>query len=225
MTQFDDYPTLAERQMPVILLLDTSGSMGGSKIQTLNEAVSEMITELAKVDDGVGFLRISVITFGGQEATELIHHAPVGEILSPQLTARGRTPMGSAFALAQQLIENDEELPSNAYRPTLALVSDGIPTDKGWQDRLQELISSERGEKSTRLAVAVGPDADREMLRTFMSGVEPHEASEASGIADFLQFVTMTVTQSTQPVGQTLEELTDTTDVADPDGSLDDDAF
>lgn len=37
------------KPMPVFLLLDISGSMGGAKIQTLNQAVETMIASFKKV--------------------------------------------------------------------------------------------------------------------------------------------------------------------------------
>ncbi|MFL5346088.1 MAG: hypothetical protein ACJ8AT_14970 [Hyalangium sp.] len=46
------------------------------------------------------------------------------------MPAEGRTLMGAAFELARELIEDRTRLPARAYRPTLVLVSDGIPTDE-----------------------------------------------------------------------------------------------
>jgi uncharacterized protein YegL len=58
-------------------------------------------------------------------------------------------------------------------------------------------VDSDRGSKSSRFALAVGADADREMLSKFASSGGVHEASEAAEIRNFLQWVTNTVTQVT----------------------------
>ena len=52
------------------------------------------------------------------------------------------------------------------------------------------------GQQGGALALAIGADADRELLARFSSG-GVHEASEAAQIRNFLQFVTTTITQAT----------------------------
>jgi uncharacterized protein YegL len=193
----DAYTPIPARTIPVVLLLDTSGSMReNDKIEVLNDSVTEMIEELTETDAGHGFITLSIITFGGERADLVEAHTPVEKVRFTSLRANGRTPLGAAFSLARVLIEDREALPSRAYRPTIALVSDGIPTDVGWEKELDELVASERGSKATRFALAIGVDADREMLGRF-SGGQVHEAGEAAEIRRFLRYVTMTVTEVT----------------------------
>lgn len=197
MSLLDSYESVASRILPVVLLLDTSGSMReDDKIEVLNDSVTEMIEELTEVDAGHGSITLSIITFGGDSATLITNNVPVGDIEYASLKANGRTPMGDALRIARELIENREAFPSSTYRSTLALVSDGIPTDPSWEPELTRLVESERGTKAARLALAIGADADRDLLRRF-SGGEVHEASEAAQIRNFLQFVTTTITQAT----------------------------
>ena len=198
MSLLDSYEPVAARTLPVILLLDTSGSMReDDKIEVLNDSVTEMIDELAGVDDGHGFITMTVVTFGGDDARINLGPSPVADVQFESLRAAGRTPLGAAFRIARELVEDHEAIPSRAYRPTVALVSDGLPTDEGvWESELEGLLASERGHKSTRFALAIGADADREMLSRFTGG-EVHEASEAAQIRKFLQFVTLTITQAT----------------------------
>ena len=113
------------------------------------------------------------------------------------LDAGGRTPLGQAFARAEELINDTSSLPASSHRPTIALVSDGIPNrGDDWRDRLSRLLDSGRGAKATRFALGVGEEANREMLATFSGGLV-HRAGDASKIRTFLQFVTMTVTEAT----------------------------
>ena len=197
MSLLDDIEPVQARTLPVILLLDTSGSMRqDDKIDVLNESVSEMIAELTSVDAGHGFITLTVIAFGGEEASIVERNLPVGSINFTPLKAGGRTPMGRAFTLARELIEDRGEISSKAYRPTIALVSDGLPVP-ALTDELESLVDSDRGSKSSRFALAIGADADREMLSKFASSGVVHEASEAAEIRNFLQWVTNTVTQVT----------------------------
>jgi uncharacterized protein YegL len=197
MSLLDAYALIESRPLPVVLLLDTSASMGvDDKIEVLNAGVAEMLEELIDADGGNGFIQLSLITFGGDRAEIVCAHNPVSEVPFQPLRANGRTPLGQAFQLARSIIEDREALPSRAYRPTIALISDGIPTDRDWEEHLEELISSERGAKATRFALGIGADADYQMLARF-SGDEVHAASEAAQIRRFLQFVTTTITQVT----------------------------
>jgi uncharacterized protein YegL len=197
MSLLDSFAPIPARTLPVVLLLDTSGSMReDDKIQILNNSVTEMIEELTEVDAGHGYITLSIITFGGDSANVAVAHKPIADVEFSSLRANGRTPLGEAFKLTRELIEDREALPSRAYRPTIALVSDGIPTDRDWKRELDALLTSERGAKATRFALAIGADADLQLLTKF-SGDKPHEASEAAEIRKFLRFVTTTVSQVT----------------------------
>ena len=197
MSLLDAYEPVAARTLPVVLLLDTSGSMrADGKIDALNDSVTEMIEALTDVDAGHGYITLSVITVGGDSAELVTNNVPVADIEFSSLKANGRTPLGSGLRIARELIE---QFPSRAFLPTLALVSDGIPTDPSWEPELDQLLTSKRGQKASRFALAIGADADRDLLKLF-SGGEVHQASEAAEIKKFLQFVTMTITQATRSV-------------------------
>lgn len=197
MSLLDAYEPVAARTLPVVLLLDTSGSMReDDKIDVLNDSVTEMIETLTDVDAGHGYITLSIITFGGNSAELVTNNVPVADIEFSSLKASGRTPMGSALSTARELIEH---FPSRSFLPTLALVSDGIPTDPSWEPELDQLLASKRGQKASRFALAIGADADRDLLSRF-SGGEVHQASEAAEIRKFLQFVTTTITQATLSV-------------------------
>lgn len=213
MSLLDDIEPIQARTLPVILLLDTSGSMSEfDKIDVLNESVSEMITELAAVDAGHGFITLTLIEFGGESAEITQKNVPVADITFKPLAARGRTPMGHAFELARTLIEDKNEMSSRDYRPTIALVSDGLPVP-ALSGQLESLLDCDRGSKSSRFALAIGADADRELLARFASGGAVREASETAEIRNFLQWVTNTVTQATLSImsGEGMQSL-DATD-------------
>lgn len=197
MSLLDAYEPVAARTLPVVLMLDTSGSMReDDKIGVLNDSVTEMLEALTDVDAGHGYITLSIITFGGDSAELVVNNIPVADIEYSSLKANGRTPMGSALRIARELIE---EFPSRSFLPTLALVSDGIPTDPSWEPELDQLLTSKRGQKASRFALAIGADADHDLLERF-SGSKPHQASEAAEIRKFLQFVTTTITQATLSV-------------------------
>ena len=195
------FEPIAARTLPVILLLDTSGSMDeDSKIEVLNAGVQEMLRGLRSADDGQGFITLSVISFGGTEAKVIERNTKVRDLELDSLRADGPTPLGHALRLALEVLEDREAMPSSGYTPTIALVSDGQPNDPGWEESLDAFLANDRTQKASRFALAIGADADRAVLQRF-AGAEPHEAGEAAEIGKFLQFVTMTITMTTRSVG------------------------
>ena len=194
MSRLKEFTTQAARPLPVILLADVSGSMGvDGKIQALNHAAREMIEAFQDESDLRAEIHVSVITFGGQSHV----HLPLGPARNASWTdlgASGGTPMGAAFDLVRQMVEDKATVPGRAYRPTIVLVSDGQPTD-AWQQPLQALLSSERGGKAFRMALAIGADADHTVLQAFLADPESrvYLADEARQIRQFFQLVTMSV--------------------------------
>ena len=184
------------RPLPVIVLADVSGSMSeNGKIDALNVALKEMILSFGKESGLRAEIQVGLITFGGREAHEhlpLVAAKLIGGVEA--FKANGGTPMGSAFALARKLLEDKEQIPSRAYRPVLILVSDGAPTD-AWEAPLADLKASERGQKATRFAMAIGADADLDMLAQFPNDREApvFRTHEARDIGRFFRAVTMSV--------------------------------
>lgn len=198
----NSYAAKEPRALPIFILADTSGSMRGEKINELNLALREMLNALNNVDDIRGKFQLCVVTFGG-DVNVIQPLADIDSIILPELTASGNTPMGAAFELTKEMIEDREIVSSRAYAPTIVLISDGIPTDcteemynsknyAGWSS-LAELHSGERSGKSQRLALGIGADADYAMLKEFINNPEIPviKANDASGITKFFRWVTM----------------------------------
>lgn len=213
MSKLKEFTMSSARPLPVIVLADVSGSMSANgKIDALNDAVSEMIATFSEEDDTRAEIHVSVITFGGGASIHKLLR-PASETRWEPMVASGRTPMGEAFELARSMVEDRETVPSRAYRPTLVLVSDGVPTDD-WRTPLATLLKSERASKATRFAMGIGADADHETLIAFLANDEGRvfEAHEAREIKNFFRWVTMSVTtrsRSTNPNSVVMVEPTD----------------
>ena len=59
-----NYTVATARPIPVILLLDTSGSMHGERITQLNTAVSDMLESFKQQEKMETTIEVSIITFG-----------------------------------------------------------------------------------------------------------------------------------------------------------------
>jgi uncharacterized protein YegL len=200
-SKLKDFTVAEARPMPVIVMADVSGSMSvDGKIEALNLALKNMIAGFAAESRVRAEIQVGLITFGGEDARVHLPLAPAHRIseISP-LVAAGRTPMGSAFEHAKKLVEDKEMISSRAYRPVFVLVSDGMPTDD-WEPMFNALCQSERGQKATRFAMAIGADADVGMLERFANDPESpvFKAHEARDIHRFFRAVTMSVAARSQ---------------------------
>lgn len=186
------------KPLPVILLLDVSLSMSGSKIDSLNKAVGEMLASFRSSEGSETEIDVAVITFGG--SVELAQPlASAGTIAWTGASTSGSTPMGTALRMAKAMIEDKGVVPSRAYRPTVVLVSDGQPTDD-WQQPLDDFVNNGRSSKCDRMALAIGVDADAEVLGKFIAGTDYplFYAKDATGLKQYFEFVTMSVTVRTK---------------------------
>ena len=184
------------RPIPVIIMADTSGSMSvDGKIDAMNQALREMVNTFAGESRLNAEIHLSVITFG-RVAEEHLPLTPAHRISGfNDLHAEGMTPLGGAIGLARQIIEDKEQVPSRAYRPVIVLVSDGLPTDN-WEQEFDAFKQSDRAQKATRMAMAIGNDADETMLEEFINDLEAplFKANNASDVIKFFRAVSMSVT-------------------------------
>ena len=186
------------KPLPVILLLDVSGSMRGAKIQNLNEAVKDMLVTFRDTENVETEIHVAIITFGAEVK---LHQAlaSAGDIQWHDLSASGGTPLGTALKMAKAMIEDKNVVPSRAYCPTVVLVSDGRPGDS-WKQPLNDFIGGGRSSKCARMAMAIGADADEGVLGKFIEGtkIPLFYAENAKQLRDFFKFVTISVTIRTQ---------------------------
>lgn len=200
-SQLKEFTTTAARPLPIIILADTSGSMGSEgKIDNLNQAISEMLDSFANEDNLRAEINVAIITFGGTVGLHTdFMPASKAKLQWREMSANGGTPMGGAMELAAKVIEDKSVITGRAYLPTVILVSDGQPTDS-WQTGLDQLTKQGRAQKADRMALAIGADADVGMLQSFLGNSENKvfKVDDARRIKDFFRFVTMSVTARTR---------------------------
>ena len=135
----------------IIYVIDTSASMQGEKIESVNNAMHELerlLKEEAVNNCDNVHIYIRIITFGGEHASWHLNKATrIKNFSYHDIDAMrgGRTPMGSAFHLLDQAL-NSSDLPDNMFPPLIVLLSDGWPTDE-WKDELDQLTQHSWGKK------------------------------------------------------------------------------
>jgi uncharacterized protein YegL len=204
--EFADNP---EPRCPVVLVVDTSGSMNGLPIQELNEGLRQFALALAS--DRLASLRVelALVTFGGTvklmdvrgekaPAGALASYNPRGLALRPKpreipfdagrafvtvdqfnppaLEAKGGTPMGEAVQRSLALLKERKEIYKRSgldyFRPWIFAISDGKPTDKGWEAVADQVRYEESHKGLVFYGVGV-ENADMNVLGRFSEARPP----------------------------------------------------
>jgi uncharacterized protein YegL len=163
--EFADNP---EARCPCVILVDTSGSMQGEKIDALNDGLHAFKKDLAA--DPLAALRveIAVISFSNQIKVQQ-DFATVDRFDPPTLIAGGLTHMGSAVLKALEMTESRKAL-YNAngvkyYRPWIFLITDGKPEgelDHVFEEAIRRVHDAENNKRAVFYAVGVeGADMER----------------------------------------------------------------
>jgi uncharacterized protein YegL len=166
---YDNVRGITRRQMVMFFLIDTSGSMEGTKISSVNTAIREVIPELRDIGGADIDLKIAVMEF----STVLRWQNPAGPVSVDtftwsNLTADGATNLGAAFyELNSKLSRNSFlQAPSASIAPVIMLMSDGLPSDE-WENSLGVLKNNNWFKSAVKVALAIGSDADTDVLAQF----------------------------------------------------------
>jgi len=193
---------MAAKPLHFIWMLDRSGSMSEEgKIQILNHAMHESIPILQEADqDPKVDVFVQAITFSDVAEWHIPQPTPVGNFVWTDINARGLTAMGEALSKVADRLEELRQHVKRMYRPVLALVSDGAPTDD-FDKGLAKLMATPIGKKAIRLALAVGDKANQEVLSEFVGNSEfaVMEASRPEEIENYIRLMTYTGTHSAVP--------------------------
>jgi len=119
-----------EPRCPCVLLLDTSGSMQGERIEALNRGLLSLKDELVKNSLAARRVEVAVITFDSN--INVVQDFITADRFNPPiLTAQGLTIMGAGINQALDLIqERKTQYRTNGiayYRPWVFMITDGEP--------------------------------------------------------------------------------------------------
>jgi uncharacterized protein YegL len=161
------------QRLPVVLLLDVSGSMAGAAINELNESLKLLEAELKGDPIASQRVQILLIEFGGLHDVAVISEwVDAMDFVAPTLTASGSTPMGTAVRLGLDKLEEQKSRYRNAgipyNRPWVFLITDGDPTDQ-WEQIAHQSKSNEAEGKFIFFGIGVGAGASLSTLARFSS--------------------------------------------------------
>lgn len=197
---------LATRPLHFIFIADCSGSMGGAKIQSLNHAIRESIPHMREVARGNPNAEVLVrsVRFSSGAQWHQPQFTNVEQFEWVDLTVDGMTDMGRALTLVADALKSPP-MPDRALPPVLVLVSDGAPTDD-FDTGLKALMSQPWGKKAVRLAIAIGEDANLDVLQKFIGHPElqPLQANSAEQLVKYIRWAsTVVLKAASAPASQT----------------------
>ncbi|MFM1843643.1 MAG: hypothetical protein RLZZ490_2386 [Cyanobacteriota bacterium] len=147
-----------ENRCPVVLVLDTSGSMQGAPIRALNEGIKTFQQDVLRDTQAMLSVETAIVTFGKGGVKTVQDFVGIDQLVPPSLEAGDLTPMGAAIELALNLVEDRKELYKSHgiqyYRPWVFLITDGSPTDH-WQNAAQKVKQAETENRLLFFSVGV----------------------------------------------------------------------
>jgi uncharacterized protein YegL len=183
---------LARRQLQVILALDCSGSMRGDRIASLNYALRTALPELRHVaaDNPEVDVRMRVLRFATTAEWHIAEPMPVDEVRWTDLAAEGDTHMGDALRMIAAILSSGG-MTGRQLPPVIVLASDGYPTDD-FEGGLEALFAAEHAEAAIRIAIAIGSEADLEILERFIRHptMKPLRANNAADLVQHIKWAT-----------------------------------
>lgn len=173
MGMFDDVEGIVKRQMVLFFVIDTSGSMQGTKIGAVNTAIREVLPELKDAGGSDVDLKVACLTFSS--GCEWMYPSPVASdsFQWNNVVADGCTDLGEACKeLSEKLSKNGFlKAPSGSVAPAIFLMSDGEPTDD-YESGLAKLKENKWFKYAIKVAVAIGDDANKDVLAQFTGNIE-----------------------------------------------------
>lgn len=160
------------------------------KIQALNTAIREAIPHMrrAAADNANADVLVRAVRFSDGASWHIEEPTPVSDFTWTDVDSGGITDLGAALRLVTTGL-SPSIMPARALPPVLVLVSDGQPTDD-YTSGLQELLASSWGGKSIRMAVAIGRDADVDVLQQFIDHMDyrPVSASNPEALIERIRW-------------------------------------
>lgn len=172
----DETVSVPRRTMTLFFLIDTSGSMEGNKIGAVNDAVVNVLPMLNDISETNPDAEIKVAALEFSNGVNWLYDEPklAKDFIWQDVAASGLTSLGAACSeLASKLSRSGGfmQSASGSFAPAIILLSDGGPTDD-YNTGLAKLKANNWFKFAIKIAIAIGDDADKDVLKDFTGSSE-----------------------------------------------------
>ena len=173
-----DRVPIARRKMILFFLIDTSGSMSGKKIQSVNDAIENVLPIIGEMSDENPDAEINIAAMKFSTGVDWVYNEPkeAKDFIWQPVSPEALTSLGEACReLSRKLSRTNGFMPTSTgsgyYAPAIILLSDGGPTDD-FQGGLKVLKENSWFKNAIKVAIAIGDDADEDVLKDFTGSSE-----------------------------------------------------
>lgn len=164
---------LPRRTLTVFFLIDTSGSMAGGKISSLNVAIRDTLPMLSQLSSENTDTEIKIAALQFASGCDWMYPRPlsVEDFEWNDLEANGLTSLGAAYLELLKKLSQTSGFMQEANAscaPVMILFSDGVPTDDA-KHGLEHLKENNWYKAAIKIAVAIGDDANKDILKEFVN--------------------------------------------------------
>lgn len=204
---------IARPTMVLFFVVDTSGSMTGSKITSVNVAIEDVLPEISDLSNSNADAKIKVAMLefsnGARWVTSPDHPEDLYDFNFKHFTASGMTDLGKALdelnsKLSRHVFLRAEGQERRGYMaPGIFFFTDGAPTDD-WEPALDRLRQNKWYQNAIRVAVAIGDDADMNVLETITGSKElVTKVKDPKQLRAMIKFIAVTSSQIGSKSGTT----------------------
>ncbi len=192
------------RRLPIYIAIDTSGSMYGEPIQSVNVGLQAMLTALRQDPHAIDSVYLSIITFN-LKVEEVFPLTQLSQVQVPEIQCprSGPTYTGEALALITSRVKKDVIHSTNErkgdWRPMLFLMTDGGASDIARYEEILPVVKASHFGKI--IACAAGPKAKVEELKRLTDTVVSLDTTDSAAFASFFKWVSASVEMKSSSIG------------------------